>query len=204
MNGSASTCYPVSSTSSFSHECLKQNRQLLTLLTEAERAIDHDHDIASTYLNQAIALLAIENHSEGSQRIHKGGLARWQISRVDEFINEHLDHCIRTTELAALLGLSVSHFSHAFKQTTGMTPLMYVAAKRVEAAERYMLCSAHPLSEIALSLGFCDQSHFCRVFRRETGLSPQTWRKLHTANTSPQAELTATSTPQSALVGSTL
>ncbi|MFC3291290.1 helix-turn-helix domain-containing protein [Modicisalibacter luteus] len=204
MNGSVSTCYPVSSTSSCGHEWLKQNRQLLTLLTEAERAIDHDLDIASTYLYQAIALLTIENQSEGAQRIHKGGLARWQISRVNEFINEHLDHCIRTTELAALLGLSVSHFSHAFKQTTGMTPLMYVTARRVEAAERYMLCSTHPLSEIALTLGFCDQSHFCRVFRRETGLSPQTWRKLHTANPSSQAALTAATSHQTTQVGSTL
>lgn len=203
MNGSASTCYPVSSTSSFSHKGLKKNRQLLTLLTEAERAIDHDLDIASTYLNQAIALLTLENQSAGAQRIHKGGLARWQVSRVNEFINEHLDHCIRTTELAALLSLSVSHFSHAFKQTTGMTPLMYVTTKRVEAAERYMLCSAHPLSEIALTLGFCDQSHFCRVFRRETGLSPQAWRNLHTVNHSSQAELTAASAPQSAQVSST-
>ena len=182
MNGSASTCYPVGSTSSCGHEWLKQNRQLLTLLTEAERAIDHDRDIVSTYLNQAIALLTIENQSEGAQRIHRGGLARWQVSRVNEFINAHLGHCIRTAELASILSLSVSHFSHAFKQTTGMTPLMYVTTRRVEAAERYMLCSAHSLSEIALTLGFCDQSHFCRVFRRETGLSPQAWRNLHAPN----------------------
>ena len=204
MNGSASTCYPVSSTSSCGLEWLKQNRQLLTLLTQAERAIDHDLDIASTYLNHAIALLTIEYQSEGAQRIHKGGLARWQISRVNEFINEHLDHCIRTTELAALLGLSVSHFSHAFKQTTGMTPLMYVTTRRVEAAERYMLCSAHSLSEIALTLGFCDQSHFCRVFRRETGLSPQAWRNLHAPNARLQAALLGSSTPQSTQVSSTL
>ncbi|MBR9904299.1 MAG: helix-turn-helix transcriptional regulator, partial [Gammaproteobacteria bacterium] len=180
MNVSASTCDPVSSTSSCGLEWLKQNRQLLTLLTEAERAMDHDLEITSTYLNQAIALLTLEGQSEGSQRIHRGGLARWQILRVNEFINEHLDQCIRTAELASLLGLSVSHFSHAFKQKTGITPLMYVSARRVEAAGRYMLCTERPLSEIAISLGFCDQSHFCRVFRRETGLSPQTWRKLHT------------------------
>ena len=74
---------------------------------EAERAIDHDLDIAATYLNQAIALLTIENQNEGAQRIHRGGLARWQILRVNEFINEHLDQCIRTAELASLLGLSV-------------------------------------------------------------------------------------------------
>ncbi|CAN0211036.1 unnamed protein product [Ectocarpus sp. 12 AP-2014] len=163
-------------------EHFKQTRQLLTLLMETEQTIHRDPYIASTYLNQAIALLEIDNQSESSPCKHRGGLARWQISRIDIFINKHIDHCIRTTELASLLGLSASHFSHAFKQTTGVTPLTYVAAARVEAAKQDLLCSTCSLSEIALRHGFCDQSHFCRVFRRETGLSPQAWRKLHAPN----------------------
>ncbi|SDV08775.1 AraC family transcriptional regulator [Pseudomonas mucidolens] len=181
MNGNTSADCLLDNTATRGPNCLKQTRQLLTLLMEAERAIQRDPDIASTYLNQAIDLLAVERQSGLLPHRNRGGLARWQISRVDEYINEHVDHCIRTTELASLLSLSVSHFSHAFKQTTGMTPLMYVTAARVEAARQYMLCSAHSLSDIALSHGFCDQSHFSRVFRRETGLSPQAWRKLHAA-----------------------
>ncbi len=202
MNGSPTTCYSLENVTSRDSEYLKQTRQLLTLLTETERAIHCDPDTASAYLNQAIALLAVENRSRYSQRRSKGGLARWQVTRIDEFIKDHLDHPIRTTELALLLGLSVSHFSHAFKQTTGITPLVYVAAARVEAARQYMLCSANSLSEIALSHGFCDQSHFCRVFRRETGMSPQVWRKLHTADNSVQAGFTASSTRYSAQVRS--
>lgn len=181
MKGNISTACSLDNNASREPDCLKQTGQLLTLLMETERTIYRDPDIASTYLNQAIALLAIDNQRKPSPHTNRGGLARWQISRIDEFINEHIAHCIRTTELASLLGLSVSHFSHAFKHTTGMTPLKYVAAARVEAARQFMLCSAHSLSDIALSHGFCDQSHFCRVFRRETGLSPQTWRKLRTA-----------------------
>ncbi|EZQ17298.1 MULTISPECIES: helix-turn-helix domain-containing protein [Halopseudomonas] len=182
MNQSASVHFPSNNTPPQHPEWLKQSRQMLALLTETERAIHRDPDAAAAYLDQAIALLAPASNSEPSQRRARGGLARWQLARIDEFIKQHLDQCIRTSELASLLGLSVSHFSHAFKQTTGMTPLTYVAARRVEAAGQYMLCSGHSLSDIALVHGFCDQSHFCRVFRRETGLSPQTWRKLHTTN----------------------
>ena len=196
MNGDTSTGHLLDNTASRGPDCLRQARQLLTLLRETERAIHHDPDIASTCLNEAIALLAVGNQNEPSPHRNRGGLARWQVSRVDDFINKHINHCIRTTDLASLLGLSVSHFSHAFKQTTGMTPLMYVAAARVEAARQYMLCSAHSLSDIALSHGFCDQSHFCRVFRRQTGLSPQTWRKLHTASPSSSAAFIAASSPQ--------
>lgn len=158
---------------------MKQARQMLTLLMETERAIHLNPDAAAAHLSRAIALLTADSPSEPSQPKATGGLARWQVARVDGFIEQHLDQCIRTTELASLVSLSPSHFSRLFKQTMGMTPLMYVAARRVAAAGQYMLCSASSLSEIALSHGFCDQSHFCRVFRRETGLSPQTWRKLH-------------------------
>lgn len=202
MSGSIGTRHVLNNSASNRPEHAIQARQLLTLLIETERAIHRDPDIASTYLNQAIALLAVDKQREHSPHKQKGGLARWQISRVDTFINEHIDQCIRTTELSSLLGLSVGHFSQAFKQSTGMTPLMYVAAVRVEAARRFMLCSAHSLSDVALSHGFCDQSHFCRVFRRETGLSPQTWRKLHAPNTRLHASLPGFSTHQAAQVSS--
>lgn len=181
MNGNSSADCLLDNTASRDPHFSKQARQLLTLLMEAQRALQCDPDIASTYLDQAIDLLAVDNQSAALPLRNRGGLARWQISRVDDYINEHINHCIRTTELASLLSLSVSHFSHAFKKTTGMTPLMYVTAARVGAARQYMLCSAFSLSDIALSHGFCDQSHFSRVFRRETGLSPQTWRKLQGA-----------------------
>lgn len=149
------------------------------LLMETEKTIHHDPDIASTYLNQAIGLLTVVKQNKQNPCKPRGGLARWQISRVDKFINDNISSSIRTIELALLLGLSVGHFTHAFKQTTGMTPLIYVATMRVKAAQQSMLCSTHSLSDVALSHGFCDQAHFCRVFRRETGLSPQTWRKLY-------------------------
>lgn len=161
---------------------MKQTRLMLTLLLETERTIHLNPDAAATHLNQAIALLTTDSHSKPQRRV-AGGLAQWQVARIDDFIEQNLDQCIRTKELASLLSLSASYFSHLFKQTMGMTPLMYVAARRVEAAGQCMLWSESSLSEIALSHGFCDQSHFCRVFKRETGLSPQTWRKLYSGTT---------------------
>lgn len=193
MNGNTSTGHLLDYTDTRGSEHFNQNRQLQTLLMEAERTLQCDPDIASTCLNQAIDLLAVESQAGLLPNRSRGGLARWQISRVERYVNEHLDRYIKTTELASLLDLSVSHFSQAFKQATGMTPLIYVTSARLEAARQYMLFSAKSSSEIALSLGFCDQSHFCRVFRRETGLSPQAWRKLHTASHHSQKAFDATS-----------
>lgn len=198
MNRNASTANLLDSSDSLVPDGLKQSRQLLMLLKETERVIHRDVDIASTFLDQAINLLAVESNNGSLPSKDRGGLLRWQISRVNEYIKDHLEHCIRTIELASLLDLSVSHFSHAFKHTTGVTPQKYVTALRIEAARKQMLCTRLSLSEIALSNGFCDQSHFCRVFRLETGMSPQSWRKLHVANPHSSTSLTDFSSQQAA------
>ncbi|MGM3390032.1 AraC family transcriptional regulator [Stutzerimonas stutzeri] len=182
MSGSIDTGIILSSSDVGSPDRAEQARRLLMLLMETEKAIYNDPGIASTYLNQAISLLAVTKHNKQNPYKPRGGLANWQISRVDKFINDNISNKIRTIELSSLLSLSVSHFTHAFKQTTGMTPSIYVASVRVKAAQQFMLSSTRSLSDVALSHGFCDQAHFCRVFRRKTGLSPKTWRKLYASN----------------------
>ena len=120
---------------------------------------------------------------------HAGsGLTHWQTRRLDHYISQHLAAAIRTCDLAAQLNLSSSHFSHVFKQTFGITPLAYVARKRIEAAREMMLATDQPLTQIAHAHGFCDQSHFTRTFRRETGLSPLMWRQRCTTKTQAAAE----------------
>lgn len=173
---------------------MKQTRLVLSLLMETERVIHLNPDAAATQLRRAISLLTTDSDCKPSQGRFTGKLARWQIAHVNDFIDQHLGRCIRTNELASLLSLSTSYFSRLFKQTMGMTPMMYVTARRVEAAGQYMLCSECSLSEIALRYGFCDQSHLCRVFKRETGLSPQTWRKLYNSS-SATPHLRQASTP---------
>lgn len=145
------------------------------LLVEARAALQEDMHSAYLYLDQAMELLRQENAC-GHGR-HTGGLTHWQMRRLDEYIGRNLDRPIRTCALAAQLNLSVSHFSHLFKQTFGITPLAYVARKRIEAARRMMLSTDEPLTRIAHAHGFCDQSHFSRTFRRETGISPLLWRQ---------------------------
>ncbi|MGE8361009.1 helix-turn-helix transcriptional regulator [Pseudomonas sp.] len=147
---------------------------VLRLLDEAQSCLHLDQASACQHLAQALAILRQEPHPTRAP----GGLAGWQRRRLTDFIDDHLSSPIRTTQLAAALGLSVSHFSHAFKQSFGVTPLVYIAQRRIDSARQAMLDSRLSLTEIAHSHGFCDQSHFSRTFRRETGVTPQTWRRL--------------------------
>lgn len=163
--------------------------RIAALLAEAETQLLEDTQSAYLHVEQAMTLLRQVNACKQFGIRHcANGLTRWQTRRLDQYISDNLAAAIRTCDLAAQLKLSSSHFSHVFKQTFGITPLTYVARKRIEAAREMMLTTDQPLTQIAHAHGFCDQSHFTRTFRRETGLSPLIWRQRSTAQTTAAAE----------------
>jgi AraC-like DNA-binding protein len=107
----------------------------------------------------------------------KGGLAPWQERRACELLAAHFDGDLPLKELAAQCGLSPSHFSRAFRQSTGLPPHRWLLRYRIEAAKALMEGRGLSLTEIALSTGFNDQSHFSRVFVKHVGVSPGAWRR---------------------------
>ncbi|MBO9713963.1 AraC family transcriptional regulator [Sphingomonas sp.] len=107
----------------------------------------------------------------------KGGLAPWQERRAKERIDANLDGQVSLRELAADCGLSLSHFSRAFRETTGVAPHKWLLRRRVDAAKTMMEDRRLSLAEIATACGFADQSHFTRVFSQAMGVSPGIWRR---------------------------
>jgi AraC family transcriptional regulator len=110
-------------------------------------------------------------------RQSRGGLAGWQERRATEMISAHLSGQIALQDVAAACNLSISHFSRAFRETTGLAPHQWLLQQRVEAAKAAMRTAHLSLAEIALNCGFADQSHFTRVFSRSVGVSPGCWRR---------------------------
>jgi AraC-like DNA-binding protein len=103
---------------------------------------------------------------------NRGGLSPARTHRICEYIHSNLDQNISLEALAEMAGLSTHHFARAFKQTVGMPPHGYVLQRRIEHAQKMLRNTDLPMSEIALSAGFSDQSHLARHFRRITGMSP--------------------------------
>lgn len=106
-----------------------------------------------------------------------GGLAAWQARRATEQLAANLEGSASLTVLARDLGLSVSHFSRAFRATLGVPPHQWLLERRVEKAKALLRGHAASLAEIALLCGFTDQSHFTRTFTRRVGVSPGAWRR---------------------------
>lgn len=78
--------------------------------------------------------------------------------------------------LAALAGLSATGLVRAFRRETGLPPMAWALDQRlIEARQR--LRGAEPIAALALDLGFSDQAHFTRAFRRAAGITPGAYRK---------------------------
>ncbi len=153
---------------------------LLELLAVAQSKVEFDRPAAQACLSSATALLR-ENLERGgpkaAESVPRGKLPRWQVKRLITYIEENLDRPITSENLTALTGISTGHFFRTFKATFGQTPLAYIASRRVERAQKLMLTTSHPLSQIALDCGLCDQSHLTRLFRRLVGTTPSEWRR---------------------------
>jgi transcriptional regulator GlxA family with amidase domain len=170
---------------------------LAGLLDDAAEAIYRDREAARICIARASALLQTHQHrdilGEASATLVSGGLAPWQIASVRTYVEAHLDSTIRMRDLATITRLSVGHFSRSFTHCVGVTPVAYIAGRRLARAQSLMLTTDEPLSQIALACGFYDQSDLARVFRRHVGTSPNTWRRHHKG--APAAPLAALSTP---------
>jgi len=131
-------------------------------------------------MHTALSLPSVPSPEHMPPAAIHGGLPRWQVRRVTDYIDANLGATLRTASLAATLGLSVSHFTRAFKHSVGVPPRVYVIRRRLAAACEAMVTSSTPLTTIAHAHGFCDQSHFTRTFHEVIGVSPHAWRCRNT------------------------
>lgn len=126
---------------------------------------------------QALCAHVAQAYGRLAMRAGPSGLARWQEVLAKEIMDSRLNEPLTLTEISSACGLSVSHFTRAFRLSTGTPPHRWLLGRRVEFAKAMLVSSGLPLGQIALECGFADQSHFSRVFRRATGASPGAWRR---------------------------
>jgi AraC family transcriptional regulator len=144
----------------------------------------HGSPSGSIYAESACEFLAhhlIHAHSSlaASSPQSFGGLPARRLKLVQDFVEEHLARPIGLRQLAELAGMSPRHFERAFRQAVGVPPHAYVLQRRVAAARSLLI--GHPrlaIREIATRVGFSSSSHLASVFRRQTGYSPTTLRRL--------------------------
>ena len=101
------------------------------------------------------------------------GLSQAQLTLVTDYIHEHLNQDLQLNDIAAIAQMSPYHFLRLFKQSVGVTPHQYILRSRINQAKYLLQHSKLSIADIAISVGFCDQSHLTRYFKRTFGVTPK-------------------------------
>lgn len=102
--------------------------------------------------------------------------ARRLVRQAMAFLHEHYATPITRRDIALHVGLAEDHLTHCFRQELGMSPITYLNRYRVNQAKEQLKDGQQNITQIALNVGFSDSGYFSRVFRRETGMTPEAYR----------------------------
>lgn len=157
---------------------------LFHLAQTVATALENPERVTAAFIDQLG--LAFHEHIVGayggaapSRRQHGGMLAPWQMRRLTEFIETQIGANLSIAQLARVCDLSPSYFATAFRQTTGMAPHQWLLRRRIAHAKVMLRDTELSLAAIAMECGFCDQSHFSRVFARLEKYGPSAWRRCY-------------------------
>lgn len=96
------------------------------------------------------------------------------------YILEHLDDCnLNAADLSRRCMLSETHFRRLFASLYHTSPIKFITARRMKLAKELLISEKLPIAEIAVRCGFQNHYYFSLVFKKEIGMPPGSYRKLH-------------------------
>ncbi|MBQ9951760.1 MAG: PocR ligand-binding domain-containing protein [Clostridia bacterium] len=140
------------------------NGQFLSLLSRGETIEDLCYllqDVVESFMSAMFS------------RIDKGNV---HIRRALAYIAEHYAEPITLESVAGEVGLSVSYFSGLFHEVVGASFREHLCSIRVEESKQLLTQTDYSLADIAVAVGFADQSYFSKVFKRIVGVTPGKYR----------------------------
>ncbi|NQD95291.1 AraC family transcriptional regulator [Pseudomonas sp. CrR25] len=102
------------------------------------------------------------------------------VTHAKELLSSRMTRPPSLEELAEAVNLSPFHFVRVFRRATGLPPHAWLKQRRLEQARGLLKADCRPL-EVALRLGFADQSHLSRQFKQAYGVGPGEYRRASRA-----------------------
>jgi AraC family transcriptional regulator len=151
---------------------------LLTALRTAFQREEQSSKLLLESLANAVSVYLAQRYGSSPLRppVYRQGLSRERMSRLVDFIEAHLERNLSVLKLSEVACLSPYHCGRMFKRSMGCSLHQYVTTRRIERAKSLLRSTTSSLSEIALSIGFQDQSQFTTAFKRHLRLTPGRYR----------------------------
>jgi AraC-like DNA-binding protein len=99
-------------------------------------------------------------------------------ARIDGWLRAHLSEPLRIADLAAHCGFGMRRFHQLFTDAFGETPARYLQRLRLDTSITLLADLSRSLTDVALTVGFGDQSAYTHAFTRRFGMAPGQWRAL--------------------------
>lgn len=99
------------------------------------------------------------------------------VHMVHVFVNENWDRDFTINEIAAYCNLSKSHLYHLFKEQTGISLIQYKLQIKTKHAADVLLKTSDSIESISNMLHYSSPAYFCKIFKKQTGMSPTDYRK---------------------------
>ncbi len=147
-------------------------------LTEEEMA-RLDHSVAAVLHKDMFTAAETLSHIRDAltRRQRLRGEAQRLTRQAIAYIHEHYSEPMGREDIARHIGVSEGYLSRCFTQETGLSLVHYLTRYRIQRAKQLLTTTEMTVTEIALEVGFSDSNYFSRVFRRETGVAPLTYRR---------------------------
>jgi AraC family transcriptional regulator len=126
----------------------------------------------------ALEIARYDGRRNAEGGIYSGGLAPWQMQRLESYVHDHLSEDLTLISLARLLGISVRHLSRTVRQAKGVGVHRWIAECRLLEARRMLSATQLPIHEIARRSAFGSANAFSTAFRAASGLAPSEYRRL--------------------------
>lgn len=101
----------------------------------------------------------------------------WFVDAVDSYIDNHIYEKIILDDLCDSVKMKKCYFCRLFKRFLAMSPMQYVLLKKIEYSKTLLLDTEQSIDTIAVGMGFADQSHFSKCFKKCIGTTPLRYRK---------------------------
>ena len=151
---------------------------------------DDAFSLSDAYIQRAELLTSYEpimnlqyhmllEYTEQVEQLHRGKHASKLALDVANYVRHHLSESISVDAMAEELYLSRPYLSTKFRQETGETLTDFILNEKTEEAKRLLRYSDKSAAAIAAYLGFSSHGHFCKVFKKYAGLTPNEYRQKH-------------------------
>ena len=153
---------------------------LNTLINEINKPGENTYDFVEALLTRLLIGLERKtkphNHSENLSNLSIQ-TENEVFNQMDAFLRRNLYKDISRKDLSEVFHISASHLARIFRNTSGMTISKRLLQLRIDRAKQLLLESSLPISEISLQVGYTNFSHFTKIFRRFTGITPSDYRR---------------------------